>query len=320
MPPCSTLDMLSLACYEYSRGLSLFSVKYQQSLMTLQNIPSEILLHIADYLDSERDISRLTQASKRLDERLHPYLYRRNVERSNVKGYFGSALDWGFSEEDGEATVLHFLGQVRPDDGPMLITVGLYDAIRHMRINMAILLLAHGADVNLPVNGKSALHTLFYTHINFIEDDDENLHIDWSLLRQSSEAVERMAILLIGYGAKVDILDDCFFSWACTFTTSSFVQLLLQQGARIDGRNSFGRTPLHVALRRSAVWGYHSRNDEDATRATNGDDDSSQILMILLYNGADPDAEDKYGVSPRDLATQYPRLLALFPPPLPWWL
>lgn len=53
----------------------------------------EIIEHICDNFDSERDISALSQASKELHARLWHYLYLRNVRQSQSSALFWAALN-----------------------------------------------------------------------------------------------------------------------------------------------------------------------------------------------------------------------------------
>src|SRR5436190_16381717 len=54
----------------------------------LLDLPNELLLSIAEYLESESDINAFSKANRHLHELLTTYLYRRDVERGS------SALLW----------------------------------------------------------------------------------------------------------------------------------------------------------------------------------------------------------------------------------
>lgn len=59
----------------------------------LVDLPSELLLSIADNLESERDINALAPANRRLYEVLNAYLYRHNALWCQC-----SALIWAAKE------------------------------------------------------------------------------------------------------------------------------------------------------------------------------------------------------------------------------
>ena len=63
------------------------------------------------------------------------------------------------------------------------------------------------------------------------------------------------------------------------------VTLLCEAGASVDARDSYGNTPL---------W-----------RAVFDSQGRSELIQILLANGADPDAKNDSGVSPRELAERF---------------
>lgn len=57
--------------------------------MSLLQLPSELILYVADFLYAERDINALVQGNRRLYELLNPFLYRHNVQHRQ-----SSALIW----------------------------------------------------------------------------------------------------------------------------------------------------------------------------------------------------------------------------------
>ena len=68
--------------------------------MLLPNLPNELLLSIADNLESERDMNAFTQANRCLYNLLNVYLYRHNAKECR-----SSALFWA-SKHGRETTVL----------------------------------------------------------------------------------------------------------------------------------------------------------------------------------------------------------------------
>ena len=63
--------------------------------------------------------------------------------------------------------------------------------------------------------------------------------------------------------------------------------MLLARGARINDRTGTGKTPLH-----NVVWGDLKRSTKETIR----------IAELLISNGADVNAEDKYGLTVLDEA------------------
>lgn len=59
-------------------------------------------------------------------------------------------------------------------------------------------------------------------------------------------------------------------------------KLLIKKGAKVDVKDSYGNTPLFKAV-------FFSKGN-------------TEMINLLLKNGANPDAENKSGVSPKELA------------------
>ncbi|KAF2193472.1 hypothetical protein K469DRAFT_513758, partial [Zopfia rhizophila CBS 207.26] len=70
--------------------------------MPLLGLANELLLCIAEKLESERDINGLTRTNRRFHNLLNTYLYRHNVQR-----YGGLALLW--AAEHGQETTTRML-------------------------------------------------------------------------------------------------------------------------------------------------------------------------------------------------------------------
>jgi uncharacterized protein len=114
----------------------------------------------------------------------------------------------------------------------------------------------------------------------FSEDGFTALHL--AIFGGSEEAVE----LLIERGADVDVRSTGAIAQVPALGTAAFVRspslarLLLDAGADVNGREEGGFTALHAA-------------------AANGDED---LVTLLLDRGADPDAVNREGKRPIDLA------------------
>lgn len=93
---------------------------------------------------------------------------------------------------------------------------------------------------------------------------------------------------LVEEGHDVDGPDRTHFTplhFAAQEQHADAAQALVGLGADIEARNVYGATPLLVAL-------------------TNGRDRPGEVVRVLLAAGADPDASNKTGVSPRSLSAR----------------
>ena len=91
--------------------------------------------------------------------------------------------------------------------------------------------------------------------------------------------------ILLDHGADTDRQDHDGFTalhFAAQENAEDCAELLLRMGAGVDIRDKHGNTPLARAV--------HSYRDEGA------------LIPLLLRQGADPDATNLYGSSPRKLA------------------
>ncbi|PLB37823.1 ankyrin repeat-containing domain protein [Aspergillus candidus] len=79
--------------------------------MSLLQLPSELILHIVDFLYAERDINALVQGNRHLYDLLNPSLYRHNVQHRQ-----SSALTWAAAK--GQLPTLEKLF----DEGAQIIT------------------------------------------------------------------------------------------------------------------------------------------------------------------------------------------------------
>ena len=124
--------------------------------MPLLDLANELLLCIAENLESERDINAFTRTSRYLYYLLNGYLYRHNVQKSN-----SSALLWA-ATRGREATVQKLIAE-----GANFEVMGLYKRKRALKIaakkgHLAVvkLLLEAKEDVNVGNRKwRTALHT-----------------------------------------------------------------------------------------------------------------------------------------------------------------
>ena len=133
-------------------------------------------------------------------------------------------------------------------------------------VEMVELLLAKGAHLNQPVKYKSAL------------------------MHAVSEGHFEIAKLLLARGEEVNAQTDegTALMMAVRRGNPQMVQLLLHAGARVNATHRSGNTPLVMSADRSFVEMNAKPNDPPPVS-------SSEIMSLLLANGADPNVAGQYG-------------------------
>lgn len=115
-----------------------------------------------------------------------------------------------------------------------------------------------------------------------------------------SEAQAEMVRWLVANGVPVGAADAreqyTALHFAARDQKRSLVEVLIEVGAKVDAQDAFGNTPLWRAVMKH-------RGDLD-------------LIRLLLSKGADPDIENKSGVSPRKLSETLGKqgVLSLFSP------
>ncbi|PGH34576.1 hypothetical protein GX50_02559 [[Emmonsia] crescens] len=223
--------------------------------MAFLNIPSELILNIADEIPNIQDLNSLSQTCRDLYSLLNNYLYHRDAESGDLQALFWAAykglipparkaLSHGadiHAKDTSPSSFPHHFAQShsrRWDSCPTTLNfTPLHIATRYRHESMVRFLIQHGADIHAP----------FPAH-----HDGYPLHVV-----------------------------------SCNGPTG-LVKLLLEKGAEVDVRNSKGWTPLYCAMRSLSI---SMPNERRAAR-----------IRLLLDYDADPDATDKAGKSPRQLA------------------
>ena len=106
-----------------------------------------------------------------------------------------------------------------------------------------------------------------------------------ALMNAIIDGDDARASALLEQGADPDDADKagwCTLHFAAQNCSEKSVELLVNAGANLELRDQHGNTPL---------W-----------RATMSYKGSAEVISILLEAGADPDAANKSGISPRSLA------------------
>src|SRR5215471_11001091 len=113
--------------------------------MSLLDLPNELLLYIAEYLELESDINALTRTTRRLHGLLNVSLYRHNVEHGE-----SSALSW--ASRRGRVTTVQMLisegASLRKSSGSYnSAPLSIAAAFGHTEV-VKLLLALEGIDIN----------------------------------------------------------------------------------------------------------------------------------------------------------------------------
>jgi Ankyrin repeats (3 copies) len=262
------------------------------SLLALVN---ELLLSIADFLDSERSINALARTNRRLYLLLNDYLYKHNVIKGESSalcwaakcGQSGSAaksiaqagnvnVRWnGFlklrrfgylASIDGEARLVDLLKQ-----NGCLYCTPIYIAILSGHEKVADLLIQNGADI-------------------------ESCLGPWANpLQAAAQSGQLLAVRrLVAQGSAIDkpapYKGRTALHIACCEGNDVIVQHLIEEGANVMARDEELETPLHLALKDRGASQLPSRR--------------LRTVQWLLISGADMHARNRKGQTPVSMAMQ----------------
>lgn len=120
------------------------------------------------------------------------------------------------------------------------------------------------------------------SHVNAI-DDDGRTALTYAILDNGENP--SITHLLLHAGAEVNIADKdhgCTpLHFACREQYMEIAEALIHAGALVDSKESFGNTPLALAV---------------------GKNTNLNLIRMLLQRGANPDTPNNSGISPRDRA------------------
>ncbi|XP_076468467.1 ankyrin repeat and SOCS box protein 16-like isoform X2 [Babylonia areolata] len=167
----------------------------------------------------------------------------------------------------------HDVNRVSEDD--RLSPLGV--ACQHGRLEVARILLDHGADVSVPgPEGQMALHLLCGAE------------------ERCSDMVE-LGDLLISHGASIDAADNMGKTpvlRACESEDHKLVRLLCNAGCNVNIHDYNGDSPIKVACKTAELWFFWHCRPETASAAVNKMEPSHfppiRIAKQLLEAGADP--------------------------------
>ena len=260
---------------------------------SLPVLANELLLSIADCLDSERSINAIARTNRRLYLLLNDYLYRHNVIKSESSALWWAAQRGRTSSaaksiaQAGDVNVrwsgflkLRRFRYLAPMDREAQIedllerNLCLYCTPIHLAIlngheNVADLLVQNGADVNLSLG-------------------------PWANPLQA--AVQRGQLPMIQWltarGSYIDkpapLKGRTALHIACLEGNDVPVQHLIEAGANVMARDEELDTSLHLALK-----------DRDASQLSRG---CLRTVQWLLISGADMHARNRKGQTPVSMA------------------
>ncbi|CRG91711.1 Protein TANC2 [Talaromyces islandicus] len=262
--------------------------------MSLVNLPAELILEIADYLDKEKDMFALLQCSRRLHDILIQYLYVRNAASG------GSALAW-CAAHGFERNVERLL-QLKVDLDTLYITKTEEFTVRSCEF------LRLGRRVTIDMSLLRACMPPLYLAVERVAASQGNYDPTyvgqkapmWFVLRPGTH--ERIVEVLFKHGADPNFLgtDDITpLTLAVRFPSLEIVSLLLNYGATTDypgdqsERNASWTPPIHELIE---LYDLPWPGDSHLSR-------TEALLENLVSHGADINSPNNKGKSLLHLAS-----------------
>ncbi|CAG8924919.1 unnamed protein product [Penicillium salamii] len=292
--------------------------------MPLLALPNELLLVIAEALDSQNSINALARANHRCWSLLNSFLYAYNVQHYN-----GDALHWA-AKHGRLQTARESLRQGAHVESIAFDLRPLSQAARSGHADIAALLVAHGADVYAKKHRFSANAITIAAHGNKTSvlrvlldhgvdpnfqcpNGDRLLHVT---AQRSTQSRLAMAKLLVEKGADLETLShlsETALQTACKDGSSEVVRYLVESGADLDKRSREGRTLLHLAAYKGnpeAIGQLLAKGVDMESRDNEGHtpfhsacyNGQLEVAMLLLDHGANIEAKSYKGHTPLLLA------------------
>ncbi|KAH1497859.1 hypothetical protein KXV92_000159 [Aspergillus fumigatus] len=298
--------------------------------MNLLDLPTEVLVMIAEALQTAHDINTLARTSRTLYSCINYVLYQSDVQNGN-----GKALIWAARRNKpataqkslqaggGHEAMMRLLLDegVDPDEilfeGSRMETTTLYMAAGRGHDAIVKLLIEKGASVNLkkapghPLviaasnNRKAVVKVLLEKGADSnARRDDSTTALHVAVMRGCSDIVS----MLLNKGADTDLGDNTGTTPLHTAVWKKhckITQLLLERGAAVGSRDSYGRTALDIAMthgsqRWLSLFLKHAKiNAQDCQPLHPAISlNKTAVVRWLLENGADINRKDSRGQTP----------------------
>jgi ankyrin repeat protein len=171
---------------------------------------------------------------------------------------------------------------------------------------------------NRPVDvGNSALVSAaasgFVDIVQALIDAGVSPNVRWEDELPLCQAIEnnrtQVVEALLAVGARLDngAESQCSLLGAASHGDPKMVELLARNGANLEARNYFGRTPLMIAAELGKIANFHAllkagadinaKDKDGGTALTHGSSSHSEIVLALLKDGAIPDAAGVDGIT-----------------------
>ncbi|EEP82044.1 predicted protein [Uncinocarpus reesii 1704] len=250
----------------------------------LAGMPNELLYHIAENVEDNKDLNSLVQTCRDFYDLLNPELYRRDARLSGA-----SALWW--AAERGSVETAKKAVEAGADVNSVR-TIGL----RHKETLLLSTVIAR-ARAKLMNNAakRDAVFTILEmllengVNVNYMEEETGFNPIESAVIDEDYEVVK----LLLEHGAQIpaDISGHGSFAhiliqWPGRAPSFELLELLLTHGLDANARNQSGSTALHLIAERQFKEGLEP------------------VLALLLRHGADIHAKNGQNRTALELAME----------------